>query len=356
MSDENDDAIKVMKLVVAFDICSSTNAVESLIHNERFDLWQKLQIRIKNYLLDNSIAAGFSLYKFMGDGWILLFHPDTPIVNVFSFLRDFGIWFQKQFEAIRKIMHGDPSTIGLTFGIDKGTLLSFVMNNNDEYIGKAINVACRLQAATKAEDAIPQYKVMIQNHLVVDHLFQLSRFPSTEEHPVLKNVFGDNPINCYKFLLRTQDDPPPIVGKPKEVKQDDRYPTVNTIHIPIEPVTMNFVTDEMRHKIEFARAKLNDFADEAEERLRLNNTNDKSERLEQWATKVRAFIKSTFKLEVTRAFDNLASWEGITNIDYSKVALAKQASSVYFSMYAEWLRHKADILDRHDFGSFLYGQ
>jgi len=54
----------------------------------------------------------------------------------------------------------------MTFGIDMG-LLSEVESSiaEVEYVGKALNVACRLQSLTKeVEDRLPEYTALISKH------------------------------------------------------------------------------------------------------------------------------------------------------------------------------------------------
>lgn len=61
------------KLVVAFDICSSTTIIEDLHKTEHTIKWRDFLIWIKEYLRIQSTELDFVVYKFTGDGWILLF-------------------------------------------------------------------------------------------------------------------------------------------------------------------------------------------------------------------------------------------------------------------------------------------
>ncbi|MCB2007245.1 MAG: hypothetical protein KDH93_19670, partial [Rhodoferax sp.] len=52
-------------------------------------------------------------------------------------------------QHIAGVLSSIPSHLGLTFGVDEGSLVRMVMNSRREYVGRAINVAARLQSATK---------------------------------------------------------------------------------------------------------------------------------------------------------------------------------------------------------------
>lgn len=71
MTRENETLTVIRKLVVVFDISSSTTILEDLMRCERLDVWRNVLISVKEVLMDHPIE--FEIYKFMGDGWILLF-------------------------------------------------------------------------------------------------------------------------------------------------------------------------------------------------------------------------------------------------------------------------------------------
>ena len=48
----------------------------------------------------------------------------------------------------------------MTFGIDEGQLVKLKMLNNEEYIGRALNIACRLQGAINEIDIYSGYRVL----------------------------------------------------------------------------------------------------------------------------------------------------------------------------------------------------
>src|SRR6266404_8338990 len=73
MSRKSDPITTVHRIVVAFDICSSTMILEDLLRTENERRWRNLLIGLKKELVLQAKHMQFELYKFVGDGWILLF-------------------------------------------------------------------------------------------------------------------------------------------------------------------------------------------------------------------------------------------------------------------------------------------
>src|SRR5262245_30700323 len=64
-------------LVVAFDICSSSNVTEELTLNGGMNRLARFLTELKRYLAREQKRLPFDPYKFTGDGWILLFPAST---------------------------------------------------------------------------------------------------------------------------------------------------------------------------------------------------------------------------------------------------------------------------------------
>lgn len=192
----------VQKLVVAFDICSSTSIIEDLHKTENTTKWKDFLIWMKKYLNAYAKNLGFSVYKFSGDGWILLFDYGTSCNDLFKFLEDFCVQFKIRYKRkIGDFLETPPNQSGLTFGIDRGSLITFIMNQQEEYVGRSINVACRLQSAIKDKDDVPQYKA-----LITKPLFQwLNKNSRNIDHRIvrrkLRNLAGGKDICCVKVKL-----------------------------------------------------------------------------------------------------------------------------------------------------------
>jgi len=153
------------KFAVVFDMCSSSTLIEELILTHNLKLMRNLIISLKKFLKSESQRLGFEVYNFIGDGWILLFDVGTAGDNLISFLERLSGHFKSEFErSVEPSLGKTPLVTGLTFGIDKGPLVRIVMLQRVEYIGRALNVASRLQTAIKDKDKKPQYKVLLSKN------------------------------------------------------------------------------------------------------------------------------------------------------------------------------------------------
>jgi len=154
----------VRKYVVFFDICSSTLILEDLIRSESQELWGDLLLKMEEYLQEARTGKNFIIYKFIGDGWVLLFHKNIKGTILFRFLRDICVKFDELYrKAIKPVLNSPIDCVGITFGLEKGTLNKIVMNSGNEYVGRALNVAARLQGSIKDRDKDPKGKVLMSN-------------------------------------------------------------------------------------------------------------------------------------------------------------------------------------------------
>jgi hypothetical protein len=165
MTRENDELTVERRVVVVFDICSSTTILEDLKQTDNLAKWRNLLISLKQCLLHEGGKLGLEPYKFIGDGWILLF-PDTVSKDeLCNFLRVLSTWFDEEFgKCISKFLTHEPSPIGLMFGIDSGELIRLEMNEQWEFLGRPINVASRLQGQTKELPGGPSYKALFSKN------------------------------------------------------------------------------------------------------------------------------------------------------------------------------------------------
>lgn len=194
------------KIVVVFDICSSTAILEDLMLNERLKRWRDLLIGIKDFLRTESADVGFEIYKFLGDGWILLFPVDVNGDALIQFLANLNKKFRNLYRKVDAVLTTRVPTVGLTFGIDKGTLMFLIMNKKREYIGRPLNIAVRLQGSLKDNDDNPQYKGLI-SRTVYDEFNKDTKRRLVRTHKVVKvkrklrNIaHGDN-YRCMKLRL-----------------------------------------------------------------------------------------------------------------------------------------------------------
>lgn len=192
----------VRTTVLTFDICSSSDILEDLIRTENTRSWRDLLIWMKRYLVNQSNEFDFDLYKFTGDGWILLFDYDCSGKGLFDFIEDLSELFDSKIMKLADdLLETPPDILGLTFGIDRGTLIRFVMAENTEYIGRAINVACRLQGAIKDKDKKPQYKVLMTKNVYRQIKTDIKNYKHQNVIRKLHNIAVDKIFNCVKVPI-----------------------------------------------------------------------------------------------------------------------------------------------------------
>jgi class 3 adenylate cyclase len=200
MTREDERPEVVRKLVVVFDTCSSTSILEDLKRTDNLAAWRNLLIGMKEWLREIGDELGMELYKFVGDGWILLFPDRIAKDKLCKFLQKFSKWFDTEFHRqISGLLEPQPAPIGLTFGIDSGELIRLEMNELVEYIGRAINMATRLQGQSKEVPGGPAYKA----------LFSKSWFNSAPRPPAtikvdsakvsLRNIVSGDNYECLVF-------------------------------------------------------------------------------------------------------------------------------------------------------------
>ncbi len=166
------------KVVVVFDICSSTALLEDLLRTENGRRWRNLLIGMKKFLVQEQESTPFDIYKFIGDGWILLFDPqkikgEQLLLLLEGLCHEYDRLYKKHIIRVLETSH--PT--GLTFGADKGSLTRVTMTNRPEYIGRAINIACRLQGSIGQRDKQPAGKMLISKTAFESlRLLQSSRY------------------------------------------------------------------------------------------------------------------------------------------------------------------------------------
>jgi hypothetical protein len=165
MTRQNENLALERHLVVVFDICSSTSILEDLKQTDHLREWRDVLIGLKNFLVGEFAPPLLQPYKFIGDGWILFLPPDISRVQLFEFLRDLSRVYDMLFDGqIRPLLQHIPSPVGLTFGVDSGELVKLEMNEQVEFLGRALNVASRLQGATKELAGDVAYKALFSKH------------------------------------------------------------------------------------------------------------------------------------------------------------------------------------------------
>jgi class 3 adenylate cyclase len=204
MSRPSDKVQRTHKVVVFFDICSSTTILEDLLRTENQRRWRDLLIRLKQFLVEESEDLGFLIYKFLGDGWVLLFDAESIRgKQLISFLTRLDKRYQRLFHSVvSAVLGGTEHTIGITFGVDEGTLIRIIMTQREEFVGRALNVAARLQGAIKQKDNKPEGKVLISKNAFVLLALDSGQIRSTLVSRELRNISGGKRYQARKISLR----------------------------------------------------------------------------------------------------------------------------------------------------------
>jgi class 3 adenylate cyclase len=208
-------AIRHDKIVVVFDLCSSSQIIEDLLLSNRFDRYETFLTCVKRWLMNwteqhSQVNGHFELYKFTGDGWILLF-PATikgkALIHSMHCLCE-----MINAELARHIipsLSSPPAVLGATLGVERGNLVRMMMNERAEYVGRALNVACRLQnaakerephAANEAHVHASCYKALVSAHLYSELLANVTipyRVESTTAP--LRNILSGSGFACRRI-------------------------------------------------------------------------------------------------------------------------------------------------------------
>ncbi len=190
-------------LIVTFDICSSSKLVEELIATNSLLAYDQLVTQVYNFLQAQRRRLTFTIYKFTGDGWILLF-PASQVDG--RALIEFMALLSSRFRRLRKkLVEGHleslPATRGLTFGVDVGSLHMLVLGEREEFVGKALILACRLQGAVSQKGKSPNYRVLITRKVYNKYLRGLSDIAFVDVTRTLKNIRAGTKYRCKKLNL-----------------------------------------------------------------------------------------------------------------------------------------------------------
>lgn len=188
------------KLVISFDMCSSSHIIEDLTLTGNINKFLDLFDELKQFLYEQKEELGFKPYKFLGDGWILLFPIEVAGDRVLVFLDLLCRKFQRLYtREVEPILENKPRLTGLTFGADVGQLHRVRMFGIQEYLGRAVILACRLQSAIKDGDAQPQYKLLASPQCYERYFKGAGRYKALETARKLRNVRGGETFTCVSL-------------------------------------------------------------------------------------------------------------------------------------------------------------
>lgn len=187
-------------VVVAFDMCSSSKILEDLTRTDSLKQYDRLLKNIRVWLAGNANTSKYALYKFTGDGWLLLF-PANLVTgkDLMSFLlRLSNKYNQYREQFIDDYLESIPETKGLMYGIEIGSVRKLVLGKEVEFVGRAINVACRLQAAVKNNNDNPDYQCLLSRKVYNTYMKQVETYDFIPSRRALRNISGGTDYYCYK--------------------------------------------------------------------------------------------------------------------------------------------------------------
>jgi class 3 adenylate cyclase len=189
------------KIVLVFDICSSTVMIENLVQNDRVADYVRLIDGYWAFLNSKRDHYSFTIYKFLGDGFILLFENRElldDVVNFFNelarFSREVLMWFRKTYLDLTALPRE-----GITAAVAVGRIAKMKTQNmsQKEYVGRPINVACRLQG--KMEELRHVGKLLMQAEayrMISNHIYRKACKETTRS---LKYISNAAEMRCYEY-------------------------------------------------------------------------------------------------------------------------------------------------------------
>lgn len=189
------------KYVLVFDICSSTSMLEDLVLNEQPEKFNRLIQSFDDFINNKSNDYAIHIYKFLGDGYILFIDASITVdkileffIELVGFVKSVIEWFSRDFITTTQLPR-----IGITAGLEKGNLHTYRsrFTKQSEYIGRALNVAYRLQSSQTAPDHVN--RLLLSAKLYLQLKEYLLRIACSERERILKNINDENPIRCYEF-------------------------------------------------------------------------------------------------------------------------------------------------------------
>ena len=190
-------------VVVVFDMCSSSNIVDDLYRAGELQRLETFFADMRGHLeKERKRNLPFEVYKFVGDGWLLLFPHNTDGKALLGFLTQLCLFFAVAFRrSLLPHLSRHPAEVGISIGIEMGNLVPIVMDGQPEYVGRAINVACRLQSALKEKGGSPAYSALVSNRVYSQYFADATPHRVHKVTRKLRNIDGGTDFECRRLWL-----------------------------------------------------------------------------------------------------------------------------------------------------------
>lgn len=190
------------RIVLVFDICSSTSLIEDLHRTVSVHKLKLLIDEISTFLEKNKDIFHYEIYKFLGDGFILIFESEYQIDSVLEFSLALTYDCNHNIEQFIIDNIENESGIkrkGITIGIDKGNIEDILILGHNEYVGRPINYASRLQGSLDKEEHTN--KALISLKLYREIMNDKFKIISSKTNRSFKNIAGNDQMKCYEIDL-----------------------------------------------------------------------------------------------------------------------------------------------------------
>ena len=195
--------VSTNKFIVIFDICSSSQIIEDLQNQGIMGRWDEFLVEItqsiENYIPENNI--GGHIYKFLGDGYVLIVNESCSEKILTLCFDIYQMIFPKLEVLIEEFLNIEPNRIGITIGIDYGKLHKVSIQNQTEYLGKAINTAARLQTSLEKKEHTNKLLISKVVKKSICRPYKSDLYKETTRQ--MRNLYGDSRFYCYEIDLTT---------------------------------------------------------------------------------------------------------------------------------------------------------
>jgi len=141
----------IERIVVIFDMCSSTRMIEDLTLSGNLKAMKNVLLATKDDLDNWNTTMGeapllVDIYKFLGDGWVILLDPEIDGEYFYEFLKYINHCYDVNVnQHLRPVLQTIPPVMGLSFGIDFGPLIRTRYDGRYRVYWKALE--CRFKVS-----------------------------------------------------------------------------------------------------------------------------------------------------------------------------------------------------------------
>ncbi|WP_455381159.1 hypothetical protein [Salinispira pacifica] len=186
--------------VLVFDICSSTVIMEELVKSNQLEEYSRFMALFSRFLEDRGGAGRLSVYKFLGDGFILLFDSSAGVDRAVLFANElyrFSAEVIPQFLSECIDIEQLPRT-GITMGMDVGPLHRFVLREGQvEFAGRPLNFAARLQGSLSEKEHANRLLLSLRTRKEIRS--ERLRTRLVERQRVFRNLSGGSRLRCFEL-------------------------------------------------------------------------------------------------------------------------------------------------------------